>query len=284
MTAYLLQEYELQLGQDRSYVVEQWHVPGVQGWESNNGVEKVLNQVPGDVFAGPLGPPPDPNLPGVICKSKSIKRRWPSGVDSNNVPTFDALVHVVYDSAARSTYSPQSMSLTTAWTYVDRPCWTRFNIQGAGGNPSSFRWHYHEDAIPRAKVRVAVTRYPRTASVTGQVRAKIISRIGQVFFLNTVNPGGFDPGSGNAIPFLFVSPSIVSLSNGLTRIVYLFETSTPIQGVAIGGLPGFDVEVPPLRHLDEWIKVDGGAGTPFDIGVDTWEDRYVNSHEDLPFL
>lgn len=254
-------------GLDRSSVVELWHVYDVLGWTADNTTDVVFSQT------RTLGAS-HPDIGRAICKNRVLRRRWSDGTSHATDGTYwQALVSVYFDSSNRETaFNPRSTVIDPITERVSIPFWSL----PPGRITKRLNW-YHAD---RARIRRAETRHPRTAQVTEQARNTIFSQIGAVYFFGQDNGPIIDP-NPVGIPYIFKGPRIVDLQNGLTRIVYYFETESPLLGIPVdrfgAGIPC--VQTDSLDYLDEYVPPDDDPP----IRVSRWNHRYL-AGTGLPFL
>lgn len=269
-------DYQREYGLHREAGIELWHVTGITSWTDNNTVDRVYKQIPralGQVC---------PGLTNAILLNYRLQEKINTGqTDSTDGPICEAIVSLHYDSTNNESFRIRSRGLGGYRDRVVAPYWS---YNGAS-------WQLTEKMLPRQCLRRVETRYVRNGSVTESNIRAINAKIGWVFHFPRVlspDPAGQGP-DPNAIPYVLMPPSIVDLSNGLTRVVYTFESSCRMRGIQLGRISGVDVALPPLDYLQEWyapfsFKTDGSR-QPSDIQVVPWWDLYYRDpSESLPFI
>ena len=273
--ALLKSNFSPNLGRDRSTVTELWHVYDILGWSSDNTTSVVFGQIPYDAEAGT----PHPDVSEATCRNMVLRQRWTDGQTSNGEIKWQAIVAVYFDSASRqSVFNPRSRTIDSFVERFKIPF--RYKIL----SPAFGSISYYE--AERVRVRRIETRYARTAQVTPQQENIMYGEAGKVYYFGIDNGPIIDP-NPVGVPFLFKGPNIVSLSNGLTSVSYVFDTTAPIAGLpsrpTANGMQIPSVNTPPLGYLDEYINAEFSIAVDAPILVSPWQDRYVEG-EGLPFL
>lgn len=264
-------------GLDRSSVVELWHVWNITGWSVDNTEDVVFSQTRAEGAS-------HPDLGDAICKNRVLKDRWASPGDTapDGEQYWQAIVAVYFDSSSREfANNPRSTIIDPISERFVIPYWKRL----VSGVDSFKLCKYYCD---RCRIRRVEVRHARTGQITESQRNTIFGEVGKVYFFGIDNGPIIDP-NPQGVPFLFKGPKINDLSNGLTRLFYVFETTVPILGLSAGALYSSgsivipSVSTPPLSYLDEYVDPDTGGSSPDPIVTSIWERRHVPGGG-LPYL
>ena len=257
-------------GRDRTTVTELYHIPDIDGWNHDNTGSAVFSKLPYQIGTSH----PDPELGAATCRDIVLQDRWTSGIETSvgsGAYYWHAKVVVYFSSSNREAFNPTSSSSRYGSQFIEIPMWEGL------GERRALRFK----RIERPTIRRLETRHFRTAVVTESVRHNIANVIGSVYYIGANPPGPTLPpyGYAGAIPYIFRSPSITDVGNGLTRIIYPFETTCRIRGRA--GNPPSQTAIPDLDYLETW---DWNPVDPTEITRTRWQDQYPWSGQSIPLL
>lgn len=262
-----LADFSPNRGLYRSSVAELWHVTGITGWNADNTSSAVFDAIPRTEGQA------HPDITEAICTNFSLRKKINTSVFDSNAGSFvtEAFVVVFFGSTSGEVIRQRSSSTRGFTSSVQCPNWTRTSVGGTS------IWTPTETSIPREQILRVETRYLRNGSLNDAAREQMFSRVGTVFRF---------PDNVNGIPHVLKSPSIVDYAPGLSRLVYLFETSCRLQPIAAGTMIGQDLALPALDYLQEYYAPRGSIGNdPIAIQPFRWQDRLpLSIHANLPFL
>lgn len=263
-------------GRDRSSGIELWHVREIVGWNGGNTVSLVYGRLP---YGGDVGVAhPDPGLGGCTLREYHVQDRWPDGsVDANLEPYWNAIVAVYFDEPryGPGRFGRRGGAVSQYTETVYPPVWVSYGVS------PSLAWSKTTIPIERTRIRRHETRFVPTEYIAGANLATMMNFCGTVFIL-----------PNDSTPHLFKGPIVDDLNNGLSRIVFVFESTTVIKEIAVGeigstseGHPIPGKTIPALNHLENWTEIDQAQTEPSDIVVVPWPIKFNTANiAAMPFF